>query len=108
MPRGAAVFWTPAAFVGASLAAMLAGVLLRSNALLDRALQAAAAILMIGLPLLRLVTGGPGWPEAIAAAQPVIAALDLALLVAGGWMLWRLFGHRLRRPVPAPVLQPAE
>lgn len=109
MPLGSAVFWTPAAFVGACLLAILGGVVLRSNALLDAILQSAGGAIMIALPALRLVTGGPGWASALDAGQPVIVALDIAFVLAGGWMLWRLHGDRLRRgTAAAPALQPAE
>ena len=108
MPLGSAVFWTPAAFVGAALLAVLGGVVLRSNALLDAIVQSASAAIMIALPILRLATGGPGWARAIDAGQPVIVALDIAFVLAGGWMLWRLHGDRLRREAAAPALQPAE
>ncbi len=44
--------------------------------------------IMLLLPLLRLfVSGGPGWGEAVAAGQPVIAALDLAFVLAGAWLI---------------------
>ncbi|WP_016744245.1 PepSY-associated TM helix domain-containing protein [Rhizorhabdus wittichii] len=108
MPLGGAVFWTPAAFVGACLLAILGGVVLRSNALLDAIVQSATAAIMIALPILRLATGGPGWARSIEAGQPVIVALDIAFVLAGGWMLWRLHGDRLRRAAAAPALQPAE
>jgi len=109
MPLGGAVFWTPTAFIAAAAAAILAGLLLRPVAALDRLLQLATGLVMIMLPALRLVTGGPGWSTAILAGQPVIAALDLAFVVAGGWMLWRVIATRSRRADPAhPALQPAE
>jgi len=109
MPAGSAVFWTPAAFVAAALLAILGGVVLRSNALLDAALQSACGALMIALPPLRLALGGPGWPQALEVGQPMIVALDIAFVLAGGWMLRRLHGDQLRRDAGvAPALQPAE
>lgn len=109
MPLGTAVFWTPAAFVGAALLAILGGVVLRANVLLDTVLQSATAGLMILLPILRLATGGPDWGRALGAGQPIIVALDIAFVAAGGWMLWRLYGARLRQgTASARALQPAE
>lgn len=88
MPLGLAVFWTPAAFLIASGAAILAGILAPSNERLTRLLKVVTGAVMIGLPLLRLfVAGGPGWSEALAASQPVIAALDVAFVVAGIWLV---------------------
>ncbi|WP_156680164.1 PepSY-associated TM helix domain-containing protein [Sphingomonas profundi] len=107
MPHGAAVFWTPAAFLIAAAMAIAGGVFARSRAGLDDGLQLAMGVLMVLLPPLRLFTGGPGWAMAIAAGQPIIAACDLAFLIAGGWVLWRVLGHRLAGR-PALSLQPAE
>ncbi|MES2497234.1 MAG: PepSY-associated TM helix domain-containing protein [Pseudomonadota bacterium] len=109
MPLGSAVFWTPTAFVGASLLAIFGGMALRSNAVLDTGLQTATGAILALLPVLRLVTGGPGWGEALSVGQPIIVAVDIGLVLAGGWMLWRMHAARfLRGRDVAPALQPAE
>jgi len=88
MPLGSAVYWTTTAFLIASAAAILAGVFAPSNEGLSQLLKGATGIVMIGLPLLRLFAArGPGWSEAIAVGQPIIAALDLAFVVAGIWLV---------------------
>lgn len=88
MPLGSAVYWTTAAFLIAGACAILAGVLLRSNAALAQTLKGATGAVMLTLPVLRLLAaGGPGWVEAIAAGQPIIAALDIAFVVAGIWLV---------------------
>ena len=98
MPMGSAVFWTPAAFLIASAGAILAGVVAPSNDRLTQLLKVATGAVMIVLPLLRLfVSGGPGWNEAIAADQPIIAALDVAFVVAG---IWLVRGARTTESVP--------
>lgn len=89
MPLGSATYWTPTAFVIASLVAIAGGVLLGSGAIISRLLQIATALVMIALPPLRLITGGPGWSQALEAGQPIIPALDAAFLLAGGWMIWQ-------------------
>lgn len=94
MPLGMAVTWTTGGFLIASAAVILAGVLWPSATGLGRAVQRATGMAMLLLPPLRLLTGGPGWAAAIMAEQPIIVALDLALLVAGGAMIWR--GRRLQ------------
>lgn len=111
MPLGSAVFWTPAAFIIAALAAILAGVLVPTNALLERALQLAIAVLLVALPAIRLAWGGPGWAASIASGEPTILAVDLAMLIGGAWTLWHLRTQRAgRRPGRggAALLQPAE
>ncbi|MES2156546.1 MAG: PepSY-associated TM helix domain-containing protein [Pseudomonadota bacterium] len=94
MPLGSATYWTPASFVIACAALILAGFLWPTSAGFARVLQLAMAVIMIALPPLRLLTGGPGWTIAIAVGQPVIVALDLAFLLVGGWLLWRTMGAR--------------
>ena len=111
MPLGNAVFWTPAAFLIAAAAAIAGGVLLGSNAALERALLIGTSLLMLLLPALRLLTGGPGWSTALAAGQPIIVALDLAFLLAGGWMIRTILAtsHRRRHRTDLPTtMQPAE
>jgi uncharacterized iron-regulated membrane protein len=84
MPLGTAVYWTTAAFLIASCAAIIAGVVATTNVLLVRLLVGATGGTMVMLPPLRLfVAGGPGWSEAITVGQPIIAALDFAFAAAG-------------------------
>ncbi|RJF90613.1 PepSY-associated TM helix domain-containing protein [Sphingomonas cavernae] len=109
MPLGVAVFWTPTAFLIAAVAAILGGIFLRSGAVVDRWLQVGTGVVLLVLPLLRLLTGGPGWADAISVGQPIIAALDLAFPLAGLWMIWSVFGARRGRGgVGLSALQAAE
>lgn len=98
MPLGTAVFWTPTAFLVASALTILFAVIAPSNDRLSWIIRGATGLLMLSLPLLRLLAaGGPGWGTAIAAGQPVIAALDIAFLGVGAWLLrdcWRETGTR--------------
>lgn len=109
MPLGSAVFWTPAAFLAAAAVAIVAGVTVPRQDTLDWLAQIAIGVLLIALPLIRLATGGPGWSAAIAAGQPTIIAVDLAMLMGGGWVLSRMLARRagFRRDAAA-TLQPAE
>ncbi len=109
MPLGSAVFWTPTAFLIVSAAAILAGIFLRTHDLLERMLQLAIALLLIALPMIRLATGGPGWPATLETGQLAIMAVDLAMLVGGGWTLWAIMKRRGEHAaIVRPVLQPAE
>jgi uncharacterized iron-regulated membrane protein len=109
MPRGVAVFWTPAAFIAAAMVAMVAGAVAPSRVALDRALIWATALVMLLLPVLRLGTGGPGWSAAIDAGQPIVVALDVAFALVGGGLVWRsAAGNRNAQDGALPVLQPAE
>ena len=107
MPLGSAVYWTPAAFLIGSGLAILAGLIASSNDNLQRLLKAATGGVMAVLPLLRLVVArGPGWNEAVAAGQPLIAALDLAFAACGIWLVlgvWKAGRH----PLPSVSTSPA-
>ena len=107
MPLGTAVYWTTGAFLIASGVAILAGFFTPSDEVLSRLLKCAAGAVMIGLPLLRLfAAGGPEWSEAIAAGQPIIAALDLVFVVGGFWLL-RASWTAARSPRPAMAIDGA-
>ncbi len=108
MPLGSAVYWTPASFVIASSVAIVGGFFARSNDQLDRTLQIATGALLVVLPLIRLVTGGPGWAASLSLGQPIIVALDLGVLLGGGWMLWSKLGSQCRLAGARPQIQPAE
>ncbi len=110
MPLGTAVYWTTTAFLIASGAAIVAGIVLSTNALLVWSLVGATGGVMLLLPLLRLlVAGGPGWSEAIAAGQPIIATLDLAFAATGIWLIrkcWMTVPRAARGT--SPLLEPAK
>jgi len=110
MPAGTALFWVPAGFLMVSALAIGLGAAWRDVAGLAGALELALGVVMLALPPLRLITGGPGWTTALEAGQVIIPALDLALLLAAGWLLWRVFGRlgQRRSAQEHPVLQAAE
>jgi uncharacterized iron-regulated membrane protein len=109
MPLGSAVFWTPASFLIASAMLIAAGVFVPTHAMLSRLMVAAIGVMLFGLPILRLATGGPGWGTALSAGQISIVAVDLAMLVSGAWTLWSAIGARDDHGAAIdPALQPAE
>lgn len=93
VPRGTAVFWTPASFLIVAAAAILAGFTLSTNALSMRVHQIAIGALLVAIPPIRILTGGPGWGSALAVGQPMFVAIDLMLLLAGAWTLCRLMAE---------------
>lgn len=103
MPLGTAVYWTTTAFLIGSAIAIAAGFLAPSRLMLDRLLQLGTGAMMLLLPPLRLLTGGPNWLVALRAGQPEIVAVDIALLIAGGWMTWRIARGRIGLAVPPVV-----
>lgn len=107
MPIDSATWWTPAGFLIGAALVIAAGAIAPSAVRLSLWLRGATGMLLILLPPLRLLTEGPGWGIAIAANQPIIVTLDIAFLLAGGWLLWQLRG-RASAPSQSVALQPAE
>ena len=107
MRAGEAVWWTPAGFLIGSGLAILAGIVAPTADKLSLALRLSTGVLFLLLPPLRLLAGGPGWNEALVAAQTVIPALDLAFLIAGLWALMPLLPQLPGRRAE-PTLQAAE
>jgi uncharacterized iron-regulated membrane protein len=105
---GHALFWTPAGFLITSAAVILGGFLMRDREKFGPVLEGAIGLLLLGLPLLRLFMGGAGWGEAIRAGQPIIAAVDCALLLAGGWVIARFASQWAGVRSRSAVLQAAE
>lgn len=110
MPLGSAVYWTTAAFLIASAVAILMGIFSPSNDRLAMMIKGATGLAMLALPLLRLfAAGGPGWGEAIAVGQPIIAALDIAFLLTGIWLVhgcWEAVSmQRQAEPATGGVVQ---
>lgn len=72
------------------LAVALATVVLfvaRSPASLKRSLQGISGVLLLGLPWLRQLCGGPGWSGALQAGVDVVIVMDAVLLAAGAALL---------------------
>lgn len=104
MPFGTAVSWTTTGFLIAAALVIAAGALVPSNDGLTKLLKAVTGVIMFGLPGLRLFAArGPGWHEAIAGGQPIIAAIDVALLIGGIWLVrecWPARRTTERQPAP--------
>ncbi|WP_419816214.1 PepSY-associated TM helix domain-containing protein [Glacieibacterium sp.] len=96
-PSDGAVYWTPASFIIASMLA-IGGAMLVDAARLGWWLRLGTGVLLVGLPVIRLTLGGPGWDDALAAGQPLLIAVDIGLALAGGAFL-----RSLRNGSMAPV-----
>ncbi|MEJ7933767.1 PepSY-associated TM helix domain-containing protein [Sphingobium sp. AN558] len=95
MPLRTAIWWTPAGFLIGAAVTIVAGCVAPTIARLSWMLRFGTGMMMILLPLLRILSGGPCWSAAMATQQPVIISLDIAFILAGGWILARL---RARQP----------
>ncbi|MEM8919305.1 MAG: PepSY-associated TM helix domain-containing protein [Pseudomonadota bacterium] len=109
LPLGLTVEWTMYGFlIGAGV--ILAFVPLLTEQRLADVLRAALALCLIGLPALRLAFGGPGWPDAFAAGDAMLIAIDIAVVVSALVIAYPLYGSR-RFSIPhnkAVVAGPAE
>ncbi len=102
VPAGDPEWWTPAAFVIASAVAIALS-LGREDP--DEKLRKLLAILFLALPVLRHITGGTSWGEAIVTGQSTVLCIDFLLLIGGGLLL------RINTPAASPAppqLEPAE
>lgn len=90
---------TAAFLAAAALAAVLAWVL-RELSTLKRVLLGLTGILLVGLPLLRLLSGGPGWAAVWGEDMDAVLILDI-LMVLGGVLC--ILAVRRRSVVAAPA-----
>ncbi|MEO1680770.1 MAG: PepSY-associated TM helix domain-containing protein [Pseudomonadota bacterium] len=91
LPMGDPTWWTPAGFLAGVAVALGLGAA-RHGAVLR--LRLANAVLCLGLPVLRHLSGGTSWSEALLAGAWSILLVDLLLLGLG---LTLLRQHRLHR-----------
>ena len=104
-PAGDPFFWTPLSFVAGAALAIWLGARTPDQARLGRLFRRLLGAACLGLPALRLATGGMDWAEALIHGQTDVLSMDLSLLVAGACLwLWPARGPARRRA----GLEPAE
>ncbi|MEM1079370.1 MAG: PepSY-associated TM helix domain-containing protein [Pseudomonadota bacterium] len=101
LPAGDPYFWTPRAFFAACVVILGSGVMRQE---VEVVLRRATALLCVLLPLLRLLTGGASWSEALLAGVPIIIVLDVLLIATGAVLLRR----EKPRSVHGSLREPAE
>ncbi|MEM9765469.1 MAG: PepSY-associated TM helix domain-containing protein [Pseudomonadota bacterium] len=98
-PAGDTLWWTPAGFlISAGLIAWLG---LRARDVV-RTFRPIAGGLCLGLPVLRHITGGTSWSEALIAGQTGVLTIDLLLIAAGLVLLRALPSQHFAAPRPLP------
>jgi uncharacterized iron-regulated membrane protein len=107
-PAADPFWWTPASFLVGCAAAIAIGVRVADDARLARLYERLLGVVCLGLPILRLATGGMDWAEAVLGGQGDVLTVDLLLLVAGGSLLWHARGRTPRRRARRVALEPAE
>ncbi|MEM7667832.1 MAG: PepSY-associated TM helix domain-containing protein [Pseudomonadota bacterium] len=105
LPAGDPIWWTPAAFVLTSLVVIAMGTGKADPSIRYRWLL---AILCLATPVLRLMTGGTSWSDALMTGTGEVISIDLVLVLSG---LWLAYPPRIGalRPRERPLaLEPAE
>lgn len=102
LPAGDPIWWTPASFVLACVVLIAMGCGRRDPS--ERYCWLLGA-LCLGLPLLRHLTGGTSWSEALLDGQAAVLSIDLLLLGLGVAALW---WPRRKAETQAWVPEPAE
>ncbi|MEM1132746.1 MAG: PepSY-associated TM helix domain-containing protein [Pseudomonadota bacterium] len=96
-------------FVLGCVLATILGLRRVSESAVRRGLGAALIASMAVLPIIRIVTGGPGWGTALNNGGGIIVTMDLLLLACVVIFAWREFGpFRIGAAAPQPVAEPAE
>jgi uncharacterized iron-regulated membrane protein len=83
LPSLATVFWTPTAFIVAAALALVPALRMRQVERVPPLLFVATGVLLLALPVLRALAGGPGWNAGLAAEQSAVPVMDV-LVVLGG------------------------
>ncbi|MEM8774221.1 MAG: PepSY-associated TM helix domain-containing protein [Pseudomonadota bacterium] len=104
LPAGDPEWWTPAGFLAGVAIALLVGA---DRELAERRLRLCFALLCVSLPILRHLTGGASWSEALVAGQISVLAIDILLLVGGFILLKQMRSGRSNEPGMF-VQEPAE
>lgn len=86
------------AFLAVTVIAAVAALAIRDLERLRRWLLGATGVGLIGLPLMRLVTGGMGWGDAFGYGIAAVPSVDIALILSGAASLWFA---RARKALPA-------
>jgi hypothetical protein len=84
------------AFLAVATVAALIAFAIRDLDRLRRVLLGATGVMLVGLPAMRLATGGPGWSAAWNTGIDTVPIVDIALLAFGFICLWAARGRQAR------------
>lgn len=97
--------WVPLAFLITSIACVIAGLLTADVKRLSTFYRYALGVGLVALPVLRILTGGPGWANLFDAGTVTVIGVDLVLLVAGIATLLSIRGLRASAPRRQPSVE---
>lgn len=90
--------WMLAAYLGSAALAGLVCVAVRDP---RRLLLGTTGVILLVLPLVRWLSGGPSWPELAASGLEMVIATDVAIFVGGGFALRS--AHRMPHAPASPA-----
>ncbi|MEM6933885.1 MAG: PepSY-associated TM helix domain-containing protein [Pseudomonadota bacterium] len=105
LPAGDPVWWTPAAFVITSLVVISMGLGKTDPSARYRWMLAGLCFVT---PLLRMMTGGTSWSEALMTGTGEVISIDLVLILSGLWLTYPLRIGLLKQKEQPLSLEPAE
>lgn len=88
LPGGETQYWTSFAFVAASVACLVYAWRQAEIEVLATRLRHTLGLSLLLSPLLRLLTGGTAWSEALIASKVMIPSIDILVLLGGFLLLY--------------------
>jgi uncharacterized iron-regulated membrane protein len=89
------------AFLVVSAAAAVVAYAIQDLDRLRRVLLGCTGVMLLGLPVMRMATGGPGWSDAWSAGISAVPVVDSALLIFGFICLWAARARQARADAAA-------
>ncbi len=83
--------WTPVSFLLAAAMVSLITLIIRSVRQLQLILLVANGALCLALPVIRYLTSGFGWIQAIEQGNVALMFIDAVLLLCGVWCFYRVY-----------------
>lgn len=99
-----AFYWTPVGFLTGLVPGVLPGlVLVGHEDQLRRFYRVLLGGGVIGLPVLRMATGGLDWAAAASQGQGTVLSVDATLLILGAGLIWWARRRAVLEPAPEPA-----
>ncbi|MEM1411512.1 MAG: PepSY-associated TM helix domain-containing protein [Pseudomonadota bacterium] len=99
--------WVTRAFVITAVLCIMAGYAVRDRRLMENVFRAALGLGLLALPVLRILTGGPGWGEACGAGASMVIGVDLVMVIAGAAALRSVSRERATARSVQPAVESA-
>jgi uncharacterized iron-regulated membrane protein len=112
LPSLTTVFWTPTAFCVAAALALVPALRMRQVERVPPFLFIATGAVLLVLPAMRALAGGPGWHAGLTAEQSAVPVMDVLVVLGGiaciASAIVALWSQRTAEIAPSAFAQPAE